>query len=113
MSMTHLVIESKPDFVFHLAAQSYPQTSFTAPLDTLDTNIQGTAPPARSDPTCEDKPSHTRLRVFRGVWPCSARKTADQRGVHRFTPASPYAHLESWDRFDRPITTRKRTVCEQ
>ena len=32
----------KPDYVFHLAAQSYPKTSFTAPLDTLDTNIQGT-----------------------------------------------------------------------
>ena len=31
-----------PDFVFHLAAQSYPKTSFDAPLDTLDTNIQGT-----------------------------------------------------------------------
>ena len=32
-----------PDYVFHLAAQSYPKTSFDAPLDTLDTNIQGTA----------------------------------------------------------------------
>ena len=32
----------KPDFVFHLAAQSYPLTSFTAPCDTLETNIQGT-----------------------------------------------------------------------
>lgn len=32
-----------PDYVFHLAAQSYPQTSFDSPLDTLDTNIQGTA----------------------------------------------------------------------
>jgi GDPmannose 4,6-dehydratase len=31
-----------PDFVFHLAAQSYPQTSFTSPLQTLDTNILGT-----------------------------------------------------------------------
>jgi GDP-mannose 4,6-dehydratase len=31
-----------PDYVFHLAAQSYPKTSFDAPLDTLDTNIQGT-----------------------------------------------------------------------
>ena len=28
--------------MFHLAAQSYPQTSFGAPLDTMDTNIQGT-----------------------------------------------------------------------
>ena len=32
----------KPDYVFHLAAQSFPQTSFDAPLDTLDTNVQGT-----------------------------------------------------------------------
>lgn len=30
-------------YVFHLAAQSYPQTSFTAPLDTYETNIQGTS----------------------------------------------------------------------
>ncbi|MCR4333356.1 MAG: GDP-mannose 4,6-dehydratase [Sulfuricaulis sp.] len=30
------------DYVFHLAAQSYPKTSFDSPCDTLDTNIQGT-----------------------------------------------------------------------
>jgi GDP-mannose 4,6-dehydratase len=42
MSVEHAVIESKPDYVFHLAAQSYPRTSFDSPLDTLDTNIQGT-----------------------------------------------------------------------
>lgn len=42
MAVQHAVQSSEPDFVFHLAAQSYPQTSFTAPLDTLDTNIQGT-----------------------------------------------------------------------
>ena len=34
---------SRPDYVFHLAAQSYPKTSFDAPLDTLNTNIIGTA----------------------------------------------------------------------
>lgn len=33
---------SKPDYVFHLAAQSYPQTSFSSPLDTMEINIQGT-----------------------------------------------------------------------
>nr|WP_308910059.1 GDP-mannose 4,6-dehydratase [Pseudokordiimonas caeni] len=33
----------KPDFVFHLAAQSYPKTSFDSPLDTYETNIQGTS----------------------------------------------------------------------
>lgn len=42
VSLTHVVEKSKPDYVFHLAAQSYPSTSFTAPLQTLDTNILGT-----------------------------------------------------------------------
>tara|TARA_B110000977_G_scaffold51439_1_gene69878 strand:- start:1298 stop:2305 length:1008 start_codon:yes stop_codon:yes gene_type:complete len=42
-SLLDTVDISKPDYVFHLAAQSYPQTSFTAPLETLDTNILGTA----------------------------------------------------------------------
>ena len=31
----------KPDFIFHLAAQSFVPTSWTAPTDTLDTNITG------------------------------------------------------------------------
>jgi GDPmannose 4,6-dehydratase len=43
MSIDHVFKTVKPDYVFHLAAQSYPKTSFDAPLDTLDTNIQGTA----------------------------------------------------------------------
>mgnify|MGYP003110934176 FL=1 len=42
-SLITIVDKSNPDFVFHLAAQSYPQTSFDAPLETLDTNIIGTA----------------------------------------------------------------------
>lgn len=43
LSLQNVIAESKPDYVFHLAAQSFPQTSFKAPLDTLDTNIEGTA----------------------------------------------------------------------
>jgi GDP-mannose 4,6-dehydratase len=42
-SLQHVVTKSRPDYVFHLAAQSYPRTSFEAPLDTLNTNILGTA----------------------------------------------------------------------
>jgi len=42
LSLYQAVKVSKPDYVFHLAAQSFPRTSFDAPLDTLDTNIQGT-----------------------------------------------------------------------
>ncbi len=43
VSVQRAIETSGPDYVFHLAAQSYPQTSFTAPLDTLETNIQGSA----------------------------------------------------------------------
>jgi len=42
-SLINAINISKPDYVFHLAAQSYPQTSFVAPLETLETNILGTA----------------------------------------------------------------------
>lgn len=42
MSLLKVIKEVKPDYVFHLAAQSYPLTSFTAPVDTLNTNILGT-----------------------------------------------------------------------
>tara|TARA_R110002012_G_scaffold100670_2_gene239419 strand:- start:18549 stop:19556 length:1008 start_codon:yes stop_codon:yes gene_type:complete len=42
-SLITAVDKSKPDYVFHLAAQSYPQTSFDTPFETLDTNIIGTA----------------------------------------------------------------------
>lgn len=42
MSIDAAVEQCKPDYVFHLAAQSYPKTSFDSPLDTMDTNVQGT-----------------------------------------------------------------------
>ena len=42
-SLARTVELVRPDYVFHLAAQSYPQTSFVAPLETLQTNILGTA----------------------------------------------------------------------
>ena len=42
-SLTHALYIAKPDYVFHLAAQSYPKTSFDSPADTLNTNIIGTS----------------------------------------------------------------------
>lgn len=42
LSIQDAIKRSQPDYVFHLAAQSYPKTSFDSPLDTLDTNVQGT-----------------------------------------------------------------------
>jgi GDPmannose 4,6-dehydratase len=42
VSLIAILRKVKPDYIFHLAAQSYPQTSFSAPIDTLNTNILGT-----------------------------------------------------------------------
>ena len=42
ISIDKAIEENKPNYVFHLAAQSFPKTSFDAPLDTMETNIQGT-----------------------------------------------------------------------
>ena len=42
-SVISAVEESEANYIFHLAAQSYPKTSFRdAPLETLQTNIIGT-----------------------------------------------------------------------
>ena len=43
LSMFNAVEQSRPDYVFHLAAQSYPKTSFEAPIETYDTNVEGTS----------------------------------------------------------------------
>jgi GDPmannose 4,6-dehydratase len=42
ISLQNAIEASVPDYVFHLAAQSYPSVSFTSPIATLDTNIIGT-----------------------------------------------------------------------
>jgi GDP-mannose 4,6-dehydratase len=41
-SLLRIFEETKPDIIFHLAAQSYVQSSFMAPADTLETNVIGT-----------------------------------------------------------------------
>lgn len=42
-SLENVVSQAKPNYVFHLAAQSFPKTSFDAPIDTMNTNILGTS----------------------------------------------------------------------
>jgi GDPmannose 4,6-dehydratase len=38
-----MLSDVRPEFISHLAAQSYPKTSFNIPIETLQTNIIGTA----------------------------------------------------------------------
>lgn len=42
-AISRLLKEIKPKYITHLAAQSYPKTSFDIPIETLQTNIIGTA----------------------------------------------------------------------
>lgn len=42
-SLIKVVSEVKPQYVFHLAAQSFPQASFAMPALTYETNISGTS----------------------------------------------------------------------
>ena len=42
-SVRKLVINTEPDFIFHLAAQSLVRPSYDDPLVTISTNLMGTA----------------------------------------------------------------------
>ena len=95
ISIDNAVREVRPDYVFHLAAQSYPKTSFTAPLDTLDTNIQGTTRVLEALKNfAQEAVIHVcaSSEVFGRV---SKEKLAEMGGMINeectFHPASPYA----------------------
>lgn len=38
----NIIVESQPDYVFHLAAQAYVRKSYKEPLETIATNVMGT-----------------------------------------------------------------------
>jgi GDPmannose 4,6-dehydratase len=89
-SLITVLKKVEPDYIFHLAAQSYPQTSFTAPVDTLSTNIIG---------TCSLMEAIHLLGQSPVVHVCASsevfgRVTADKLPINEeccFQPASPYA----------------------
>src|SRR5579864_1011590 len=90
LSIDAVIQASMPDYVFHLAAQSFPKVSFDSPLVTLDTNVQGTERVLAA------------LRKYRPdaiIHVCSSsevfgRVPADKLPINEecsFHPASPYA----------------------
>ncbi len=90
ISIHDVMKKSKPDYIFHLAAQSYPQTSFESPLDTFETNIQGTTRVLEAVRKLELKPViHVcaSSEVF-GRVPKEKLPIDEECGFH---PASPYA----------------------
>lgn len=90
VSLISMIKEIKPDVVFHLAAQSYVPYSYVAPVDTLTTNVIGTANLLEA------------VRLI-GIDPlihiCSSSEVYGQvkpdevpiRETNPFRPASPYA----------------------
>jgi CDP-glucose 4,6-dehydratase len=42
-SLSQIMLEEKPDFVFHLAAQAIVSTSYDEPIETVSSNVIGTA----------------------------------------------------------------------
>lgn len=98
MSLITVVNKIKPDYVFHLAAQSYPQTSFIAPIDTLNTNILGTCRllEALRLAMKEDKNYRPVIHICAssevfGRIPVEKKPAAGINEECAFHPASPYA----------------------
>jgi len=91
VSIERAVEDSRPDFVFHLAAQSYPQTSFTAPLDTLETNIQGTARVLEAIRHCEGLDPVVHVCASSEVFGRVPKELVPIGEETTFHPASPYA----------------------
>lgn len=88
LAVQKAVEDAAPDYVYHLAAQSYPLTSFTSPLDTLDTNIQGTVKLLEALKT-----SKAIIHVCSSseVYGKTSRKYLPIKEDCPFQPASPYA----------------------
>jgi GDP-mannose 4,6-dehydratase len=86
LAVQRAVADAAPDYVFHLAAQSYPGSSFASPLDTLDTNVQGTV--RLLDAL---KGSGAQIHVCSSSEVYGRAKTVPIDEDAPFHPASPYA----------------------
>jgi GDP-mannose 4,6-dehydratase len=89
-SIMKVLRDSRPDWIFHLAAQSYVPFSFVAPAVTLNTNVTGTSNLLEA------------MRITRTnakIHICSSSEVYGQVGpdevpiteTNEFRPASPYA----------------------
>lgn len=88
LSVQQVVAHADPQYVFHLAAQSYPLTSFNSPLDTLDTNVQGTV---RLLDALNGRGAKVHVCSSSEVYGRVSRERLPIREDCPFHPASPYA----------------------
>lgn len=89
-SLIKIFQEHKFDYIFHLAAQSYVLTSFDSPINTLETNIIGTANLLEAIRNSKQDPK---------IMICSSSEVYGQvtqeetpiKETNQLRPASPYA----------------------
>ena len=91
ISLQNAVEESRPDYVFHLAAQSYPSTSFTSPIHTLDTNILGTERLLEALRRCKDIDPFIHVCSSSEVFGRVPKEKLPINEECSFHPASPYS----------------------
>ncbi|MFA6931537.1 MAG: GDP-mannose 4,6-dehydratase [Lentisphaeria bacterium] len=91
VSLVNAIQKARPDYVFHLAAQSYPLTSFSSPIHTLDTNILGTERLLEALRLNSDCDPYIHVCASSEVF---GRVSSDKLPINEecsFHPASPYA----------------------
>ena len=98
ISLIKVIHNIRPDYVFHLAAQSYPLTSFTMPIDTLNTNVLGTCRLLEAiKMEMENHDSYNpviHICASSEVFGRISEEKKPKSGIHEecsFHPASPYA----------------------
>ncbi len=94
VSLLTVLRKVKPDYIFHLAAQSYPMTSFDSPIDTLNTNIIGTCRLLESVRALENYHPIIHVCASSEVFGKIPAEKKPETGIHEdcpFHPASPYA----------------------
>ena len=90
-SLITAIDKSKPHYVFHLAAQSYPQTSFDSPIETLQTNILGTTNLLEALRKSPYKNAITHVCASSEIFGRVSKEKLPINEECSFHPASPYA----------------------
>jgi len=90
ISINKCIKKHKPKYIFHLAAQTFPKISFDNPIETYDTNINGTT---RLLEACKEYCPNTKIHVCSSseVYGKVDKKDLPINEKVKFHPASPYA----------------------
>jgi len=93
-SLEAIIGEHRPDVIFHMAAQSYVDFSFLAPITTLETNVIGTANLLESVKKLKLSSGYDPIIHIASSSECYGQVKENETPIKEtnvFRPASPYA----------------------